>query len=209
MRRPCVKPWTRPEHIPRSDNDKWLLKEIDKIFLCAATQPWRLPTEHGKRPRTSTRNWKVPTKSRTVSKILRRGQSLKKSDRHNGETSLPIPIDGLANRVWTGVRTHHASTPFINLRGNRQNRHRGEWSEDDWAIWPCGTHFLIDRTIGKGEIICAIRTTDYLQRHDGFQRDNTFGAYGGFQRQHLRVDMSDHRPEDVDTLWYFFHQSYQ
>ena len=46
-------------------------------FFCAAAQPWRLPIEHGERPRTSAWKWKVPTKLSTIFQIYRHRRSLK------------------------------------------------------------------------------------------------------------------------------------
>ena len=46
---------------PRSDNDSRGVQDTGGICIFANSQSWRLPTDHGERPRTSARNWKVPT----------------------------------------------------------------------------------------------------------------------------------------------------
>ena len=122
------------------------------------------------------------------------------SYRCGGGTSLTFPTSGTANRVLTGVRTHHDPTPVLQLQDNLRNRPRGERSEDDGALRPCKTPCLMDRTIGKGERILTSRRTDHFRFHDDVQRDPPFGADGDSQRQHTRVETSDHQPEDVVNI---------
>ena len=77
-------------------------------------------------------------------------EALKNADRHSGGTSHLFPTVGPANRVQTVVRTHHASTPFLELRVDRRNGPRGKFCEDDGSLLLRGTPCLIGGTIVKG-----------------------------------------------------------
>ena len=73
-----VEPRRRPTWTTCSDDSGRGVHVTDRIRICAAAQPRQLLTEHGERPRTSARNWKVPTTTSAISKIKRRGQILDK-----------------------------------------------------------------------------------------------------------------------------------
>ena len=64
-----VEPHKRTTRTPRADNDGRGVHVTFRIHICTAAKPRRLPTNNGKCPRTSARNWKVPTKLSTVSQI--------------------------------------------------------------------------------------------------------------------------------------------
>ena len=51
-----VEPRRRPERTPHADNDKQGIRGTDGFLVFAATQPRRLPANHGKRPRTNAQN---------------------------------------------------------------------------------------------------------------------------------------------------------
>ena len=201
--------WTLEES--RMDTSRWqwhpVVQDTDGVFVCAHAQPRQLPSEYGKRPRKSAGNWKFSTKPSTISKIHRCGPSLKISICHGVLTSLTVPTDGPDNRFWTGVRTHHAPTPFLKIRGNKRNRPQGKFREDDGLLRHRRTLAWLIEKLEK-ERICVSRRADNFQRHDGVKRDHPFGTDSGFQWQNPIVDTSNQWPEDMVTLEAVFHWSH-
>ena len=134
-----VEPQRRPAQTPHANNDSIRLYGIDRLRVCATTQPQRLPTNYGNRKRTSACNRTVLTKKITVQKIHLCVRSTKEADLHIGTTSILAPTDGPVDRVWTGLRAPNALTFIYLLQGDRRNQPRGKCGKNDGAIWNCRT----------------------------------------------------------------------
>ena len=85
---------------------------------------------------------------------------LKKKYHPYSVTSLPVATVGPDNIIWTSVRPYHATVLILELQDDKKNLPRGKFCQYDGSLQPRGTPGLIDRTIGKGEIIREIRGTD-------------------------------------------------
>ena len=183
-----VKPWRRSSWTPRTDNYKREIHRTDGFHICAAAQPGRLPANHGKRPRTSARNWEVPTKSSAVPKIHRRWRSLKKANHHSGWISFNVPTGGPADRIWASVLPYHNTTYLLEIRDDRRNRPGRKFHKYYGALWPCDTSSPIDQKIGKGERIWVSREAENFWCHDGVKRYHPSDTDGDVQQGRQTTD---------------------
>ena len=103
-----VKPWRNPARTPHADDEKLGINGTDRLRICAAAKPRQLTVNTGNRLRTSARNLQVPTKPSAIQEIDRRVRRHKKVDCHRGETIIPVPTGGPANRILTGVSAINA-----------------------------------------------------------------------------------------------------
>ena len=107
-----VEPQRRPARTPQAENDSRVIRGTNGLQFYATAQPRWLPTNDGNRPRGSVWNQKVSTKPSAIQKIHHRGGSPKKSDLHDGSTSIPVPTGGPVNRIWTSFCDLYATEYF-------------------------------------------------------------------------------------------------